>query len=618
MVFFSHIKSTVLGALLVGLITGFLAPAVLAADLTVKERSICPTLKVCVDIIGRHTASEFDYNVLESQFRRFGPKGRDALFDILESDAGNPDVARMISVIGPLSAGERSRLQKTWTPEKAGHYLPLLLDGHPLSRDMLLLTLDSDQVIIRQAARRALSKLPKTASTQPISNRLREPLLSALARDPIPEAAPYLARLSAEGHQGKFAKLLSSGDSSIVAGAYAALYRNNPSQAFSTLLSEMGRVSTPEQSKAIGEMLVRRHALRSDGFYLKFAGDISGDKTRPIPARASGLHAVLISGKTKLPEFTAERAQALAYLVRSQPQQTETQYLPFLKAVKAESEMAYIWDIAQREKWINRDKISLFYQGSSTEDKVIGDLLRSDDVRSFQAGLKSAKPIHNGLIRAQLDHPIKAIGDLARQKLKLSGQGRPNVPCLISQFDVTDVVNQMPFYDLPWMSASNGARVSLERKFLTTAHPSKLGWLAGYRLDAAPSKSTPTGGALVQFDNESGGFKPVGNFSGPIAILPNRTLKLGQTTERFWVIDDWGGPSSDVSAFALDMSGPQPKITHMAALPNSAHSFSVAPNGDLLMRFKGEKQVPLRLNQRGDISLACAAPRRAPNPPAPN
>ena len=87
------------------LVTGILAPAVQAADLTAKERSICPTLKVCVDIIGRHTASEFDYNVLESQFRRYGPKGRDALFDILESDVGNSDVARMISVIGPLSAG---------------------------------------------------------------------------------------------------------------------------------------------------------------------------------------------------------------------------------------------------------------------------------------------------------------------------------------------------------------------------------------------------------------------------------------------------------------------------------------------------------------------------------
>ena len=64
-----------------------------AANLTPNERNICPTLRVCIDIIGRHDAAEFDYDVLEDQFRRFGPSGRKALFDVLDSQAGNGDIA---------------------------------------------------------------------------------------------------------------------------------------------------------------------------------------------------------------------------------------------------------------------------------------------------------------------------------------------------------------------------------------------------------------------------------------------------------------------------------------------------------------------------------------------
>ena len=167
---------------------GVIAPAIWAANLTPRERSVCPTLRVCVDIIRRHNSTEFDYDVLEDQFRRFGSKGRAALFDSLESDASNPDIARMIALIGPLSSAERMRIRKNWTAEKSANFLPLLLDSHPDSRDLLLLTLDSEEPIVREAARRALIRLPKAAQNQPIPNSLRGPLLSAIARDPIAEA----------------------------------------------------------------------------------------------------------------------------------------------------------------------------------------------------------------------------------------------------------------------------------------------------------------------------------------------------------------------------------------------------------------------------------------------
>lgn len=593
------------------------SPAILAADLTPQEQNICPSIRVCVDIIRRHDASEFDYDALEVQFRRFGPEGRNALFDVLESKAGNPDVARMISLIGPLNASERLRIKKNWSQERAAIYLPLLLDGHPLSRDLLLSSLAAEQPSVREAAKRALIRLPKSAQSQPLPNAVRAPLLDALSRDPIPEAAPYLARMNADGIEEELLGLLSSGEPSIVSAAYMSLHGADPSKAFQGLLAEMGRFTSPKQSQAIGQMLLRRHAQRDDGFYLKFARDISGDKTRAISARASGLHAVLSSGGKEVPEFTPERAQALAFLVRAQPRVTNETYLPFLKQAKGEREMALIWEIAQQEKWVNRDQISAFFKGEKLENKVVSDLLRSDDFRSFKAGILQAKPIHNHLVYAKIDHAIADIRNLARAKLKIPPQQLPARICRVSKFDFGDLLNQMPFFDAAWITV-NGTRVALDRKFLTTAHPSIAGWLAGYDLPEKIPTATSSGSALVFYKFESGSFHPIGDFSSPMAILPDRALKLGQTTQRFWVIDRWLGETSDVSAYTLDISAERPKITHLGALPNSVAHFSVAPNGDLLMQFDDKKQAPIRLTRRGDMSPACSQPRRALDVSAPN
>lgn len=611
---FTHIKAVAFSVL----ITSLSASAVQAANLTPEERSVCPTLKFCVDIIRRHDASEFDYDVLEEQFRRFGPTGRKALFDVLDSKAGNADIARMISIIGPLTAVERSRIQANWTVEASDTYLPLLLDGHASSRDLLLLSLGSDEAFIREAARQALLKLPKNVQNQPLSHALREPLLAALLRDPIAAAAPYIERLSVEGHEDAYIRLLGSAEPALASAAYAALFRQDPSKSFNALLAEMGQFTSSEQSQAIGEMMLRRHAGRSDGFYLKFARDISGDKTRPIPSRASGLHAVLIAGETEVPEFTPERAEALGFLISGQPFTAQDKYLPALKKAKAERALTYIWRVAQQEKWVNRDEISAFYKGEKIENAVISDLIRSDDFRGFSAGVKQAKPIHQTLLRAQTGHAIKAIAQLAHQKLDLPVKRYPKNTCLIAQFDSQDVLNQMPYFNKGWARLENDRRVVLDRKHLTAAHPSQSGWLAGYNLETTGSKKTHIGGALVHFDNKTGESQQVGDFKGPMAILPDRALKLGQYTDRFWVIDNWRSASSGVSAYLVNLSGLAPKVLHLSALPNTASQFSVAPNGDLLMGFDDDTQIPIRLTPRGDLSPACAAPRAAPQVPAPN
>ena len=609
-----YIRTLVLSLALTGLGT----TASQAANLTPDERQVCSTLRICVDIIRRHDASEFDYAVLETEFQRFGPVGRRALIDVLHSKAGNADIAKMIFKSAPLSSSERANLKNKWSLDRAEIYLPFLLDGHPLSRDFLLLSLGSDNPAVRERVRRALLDLPKTVERQPVPQTLLRPLLSALTQDPIAEAAPYLSRLNAEGSVDEFASLLGSGEVDLVFAAYEALYRKDRSTAFGSLLAEMDRVKTSDQSQAIGDMLLRRHANRPDGFYLKFANDMSGDQARSVPARASGLHAVLISNPDVMPEFTFARAEALRFLVKGQPFVVQDKYLSVLKRMKAEQELNLIWKIASEEKWINRDRIAEAFNGLKSQDRIIGELIRADDFRTFAAGVTQAKPLHTALLRGKINHPIKAIQDLARKTIRLPPNPRNAAPCIISKFDAKDWLNQMPFFDSAWLKADNNSRVVLDRKYLTSAHPSQTGWLAGYHLQKRGAASAQTGAALLHFDNKTGEFGRVGDFSGPIAILPDRLLKLGQSTNRFWVIDQWRGGSTDISAYSVDLSSGFPTIKHLGAIPNSARDFSVAPNGDLLMNFKGGTQAPIRMSPRGDISLACRSLQPVTAAPAPN
>jgi len=219
------------------------------------------------------------------------------------------------------------------------------MDGDVVSRDLLLLTLGSAAPEVREKARLALINIPQSVAALPLPQSLTAPLLSALEKDPIAAAAPYLLRLNAADHIEAFSNLLLSGDKALVTASYESLYRHHQAQAFQSLLSQMARIKSPAQARAIGDMLLRRNAKRPDGFYLKFAQDISGDKARSIPARAAGLHTVLGAEKSEMPEFSPARAAALQYLVTNRPFDAQETYLPKLRQMKAQAELNFIWDI---------------------------------------------------------------------------------------------------------------------------------------------------------------------------------------------------------------------------------------------------------------------------------
>jgi len=562
-------------------------------ELTPKERQVCASLKTCLDIIRRHDASEF----------------------ILKSEAGHADIAKLISVLGPLSPQLRQKVQRHWSPEKAQAYLPLLKDAHPLSRDLLLRSIAHPSADVREQARVALLRLPERVRRLPLSDSLTASLLAALQFDPIGEAAPYLSRLNSLNKEMQFASLLRSGQADIVTAAYASLYRNSPSRAFNLLLAEMERLETPAQSRAIGEMLARRNQTRADGFYLKFAIDMSGDPKLSSRARAAGLHGLMVMKPQSFPSLNPARAEALSYLSKGQPFVVQDQYLPFIKASGADRAMGLIWDIAKSENWINLDRLASFYSGHSAYDEVIKTLLQSNAQRSFTQGLSLAGPNHNALIKGRINAPVTSIANAARRRLRLPALSKSAQNCRFETFDLEDMRNQMPFFDEGWMVTNNQARISLKRSYLTSAHPSRTGWLAGYDLENA--RTAQSGGTLLHYDNQSGLALEISGFSGPMAILPDRALRLGDTTTRFWIIDRWGGDSADISAYRLDLMQGELRLNHVVALPNTPKGFAVAGNGDLFVNYANDAQPSIRLSHTGQMRLACAAQSTSPKARAP-
>jgi len=536
---------------------------------------------------------------------------------VLASEDGQADIARLIAALGPLSPQDRQSIQAKWTPEAAQSYLPLLLDGHPMSRDFLLRSLGHPNADVREQVRLALIQLPPRVKRTPLPETVREALLSALLKDPIPEAAPYLARLNSAGFEAQFKELLRSGESEIVAAAYSALYRNSPARAFNALLGEMNSFETPQQSRAVGRMLAARHKSRPDGFYLKFARDMSGDPKLSVAVRASGLHGLLTIAEGPVPDLTPTRLEALSFLVKASPLVTQEKYLPYLKVAKADAALTLIWDIATAENWKTRDRISGFYSDHRLNDAVTRALLKSSDPRSFSMGLRRSKPFHTPLIQAQINHPVKEIANAARQHLKFPIRKSSIKNCPIPQFDLGDMRAQMPFFDEGWMVAQNQARVALSRSHLTTAHPTVSGWLAGYNLANRQPRSAYTGGVLLHYDNISGDFETIEGFVAPLAILPNRPLQLGQSTHQFWVVDQSGRGARDISAYRLDLRRAVPRITHIGALPPTARDFSISPQGDLLVEFDDKDQRTIRLSGTGSMTLACGPNQTAQTPKAP-
>ena len=575
-----------------------------AAPLTEAEQRACQNLRHCVSIIERHGPDDFDYDVLGAEFKHFGLEGRAALFHTLKGKNGSSDIAEILVGLGPTYPIERTQIQKIWSLENADRFLPLFEGGHKDDELFIIRTLGHADASIRERARKAFIAFPRQDKTYQISETYQAEILSAVTRDPMAVMAPVISTFSGVGNEAALEGLLLSGDLSIVEAGYGVLYRHNQEKAFNALLDAMKAARTGEQIRALGDMLVRRHKNREDGFYAKFATDISKDRAFPPQARAVGLHVMLrvaAENKSELAEFDPAQIEGFRHLLDNgfTAQDLYASVLPI-------SGLKILWDTAQSERWINRDRLAQYYLDTPLKSLVVRHMILADDARTVRTGLGLAgEGEFLSDIQKQTTHPVTMIANLARVHLdqKIINS---NSTCRFANFDVDDITIQMPFFDAAWAKTWHNGRVTLARDNLVAAHPNAFGWLAAYQSE---SLSADDIGELIYYENESGAFSRIGDFRAPMAILPNRSLSLGETTNQFWLIDGWGGDSFDVSVYSVYVSKTDRIIRHIGAIPHNVMNFGVSRSGDLLLRFAANPdkttQPPLRISPKGQISSLC-------------
>ncbi|MEL6687544.1 MAG: hypothetical protein AAFP97_07970 [Pseudomonadota bacterium] len=121
-----------------------------ASPLTKAEERICRNLSHCLKIVDAHPMDSFDYAVLANEFKRFGPRGRDALIRRIQK--------------GGIAAGHAADLLAL--AQNASALAPLrALDDHKDEEIRSLVTRTQEALQLRLTAKHS-DTVSKTARTQ--------------------------------------------------------------------------------------------------------------------------------------------------------------------------------------------------------------------------------------------------------------------------------------------------------------------------------------------------------------------------------------------------------------------------------------------------------------------
>ena len=601
-----------------------------AAPITQAEHIVCSDLEHCVDILNRHDASEFDYGVLEQEFRRFGPRGRRALFGVLRGENGNPDVARILNAHGQLAPAEEAIADNIWNGPSAINAAPLFSAPTLRNRDRWISGLGHADPLVQEFAQQ-IYRMDNSLKSAPLTRAQQTAVLKDILRDPSAMKADLLGHIPARGHESQLEHLIATASNpELASSAYASLYRADPARAFETFMRLARAVKSGEQAGRLGALIASRHENRADGFYGRFASDVSGDIEMPVNVRAVGLHAwflIMDAPRTSAPspvlaiEFDAPRLEALSFLL-TRPASMARDYggvlsqLPDTVAFPALSVL--LKKHLEYGQFTDMSLLKASY-GTGLEPRAVQAALASNDLSILMAAISFAegKAPYKGALQKLTTHPVTKIrvaAELASQrkltKTKPSSFARAvskandkSRTCRISSFNRSDIMAQMPFFDDqplkmdnkdPWLR-------TVSRKTMVAAHPTRKGWLAAY--SSSPKSE------LIFFDNRTGAGKIVGDFASPFAIIPDRPLPLGQTTRRVWVVDGPGPSEPRSFLYRLTLSDSGFQQTRVAELPSPASNVTLTITGDIVLDFRAvngqPSQSPLRYRPNGEVFSAC-------------
>ena len=308
------------------------------------ERIICQDLSQCADILSRHDAQGFDYQLLAEAFQSFGDEGA---LQLLQIAAGKdlPMALRSYAILTrphwrynlelqnrvikrwQAFSGEQGNQQEGSSTRLAAHRTLMQTIASLPMREHFIAGLNHRRGDIAYQGRLGLANLPPAILSAPISPRLRAPLLKAATTQATPEILGLITMLPKTQTRPIFLQNLRSDDVALIEAAFAGLSRpglNNaqdPDSVSDTVMSVLRNMfqTAPDvvDSKTQAHIFALSHFLQArhrhdlghnlghdlsagrDGQYLRYAHSVLGDDTMPAAAHMAALDAILLSAPIK-------------------------------------------------------------------------------------------------------------------------------------------------------------------------------------------------------------------------------------------------------------------------------------------------------------------------------
>ena len=608
------------------------------AQAQTNESIVCKTVRHCVDIVERHAPDSFDYQVLNGEFKRFGESGKTALLNMLASK-DETDMRRAQAVLAKgrtlLTPDEQRKVAALWPRGNLETHAKIMKSAlSPLMRARVIETLSYDNPEVRKLSREIIAATITRKMNFPLRPNDYGRLAKGLLDDPTPALVELISNFDIAKTKPVFMRLLKSTDGPTLSAAYQKLYADNPEEAFKALVATLYSLKDDETDVAfaISHTLRQRHTAREDGFYLKFAKDLTEDSEMSLMGRLAGFDAVMRSEaapklsepsqyyKTLTTALKNHDVLPVGYL-RNLPRQAEgqsnmwlTAYWEHFRSQTGEQKLDFIRLVGGFETPIAKNILL-----EALNDK--GDW-RIIQAAALPLGRLEHQPAA-GKLEDLSEHPVMAVqiaALTARDGIKTGTmKGRPafwktaltsqSSYCSAAPKNFKDDAKGLPFFDLIDLDFTAAGD---QRRFVSTIAPTKSGYIVGF--DAGPR-----GGDLRYYDNVSGDSLPLKNqlSSGPeniAAIIPVTPPPLGQYANNFWIIAQDNGRKDQAKLYRLKTSNSGFKIHYQAELPQHVTSLAPQKNGDVFMSFykEGAKphevNPPLLLSPTGAIRRACSGP----------
>ena len=601
------------------------------------ESIVCKSVSHCVDIVERHAPDSFDYEVLNGEFKRFGSKGKTALLNMLASK-DETDMRRAQAVLAKsrvlLSPEEQRKVSALWPRGDVETHAKIMQSAlSPLMRASLIATLSHEDPKVRKISRELLAQTVAMGMDFPLKAADYSKLSKAVLSEPHPALVTLLTHFEPAQTTPIFTRLLRSTDGPTLFTAYEQLHAQNPETAFKALVATLYGLKDDQTDAAfaLSHVLRTRHTSRTDGFYLKFAKDLTEDPEMSLMGRLAGFDAIMQSADAPLLSEPSKYYEVIETALRRRDilPVGYLRNMPRQAAVKSDMWLAAYWEhFAPQtgEQKLEFVRLAGGFETGTAKDILLESLSEQADWRIIAAAALPLGRLKNKQAMSQLqqlaDHPVMAVQIAALTALdgiktgKMAGRPdywrekvtSPAAYCSAKPKDFKDAAKGLPFFDLDDLAFKAAGD---KRRFISTIAALKNGFLVGF--DAGK-----TGGDLRYYDNASGealalNTKLSASTQNITAIIPVTPMPLGQYADAFWIVAH-NGPMADQAKLYRLSGGPNNfKIKYQAELPHNVTAIAPQKNGEVFMSFykaglkPSDVNPPLILSPNGAIRRACSA-----------